>query len=539
MTRVRLSLQDVQAKYNTRQDMSILNNLIRAFRGIQEKDPEDENSFFHIAGFHGEPFRGPGVTDKNWWGGYCHHGDVLFPTWHRAYVLRLEDALRSIPGCENVTIPFWDECFDMGNPTATPIPEVLTWPTFNLDGRSDNPLYSYTLPRALEDNVEGKDQRYRKHVGYQTVRYPLSGLVGTEKDRAATKIHNSSYADANANTSYLNGNVANWLQGTVQISPDPNPHPKPAAVPDTYSVLSRYRLCLDAPNYTVFSNRTSQNQWIKDRGGTPDNHWVVSLESPHNAMHLAVGGFYQAGEYNADPIIGANGDMGDNETASFDPIFFFHHCFVDYAFWTWQRKHNLTCSGSLVVDKGYAGTTLVEGQPGLEPDTALDMDTPLLPFKKSDGACYTSADVTDIKAQLGYVYGPGSLDRFIDGPVTLPLPLPTATIVAVKRVHRINRTQYPGSFVVRTFASNAAGKKVEISRDAILSRWNVEHCKNCQNKLDVESFVPLDEEMLRELRGPGRAIGDIEYWAEIQTHDSKGLTTPFIGGDEGPLVDDL
>ncbi len=29
------------------------------------------------------------------WGGYCHHGNCLFPTWHRAYVQHLENALRT------------------------------------------------------------------------------------------------------------------------------------------------------------------------------------------------------------------------------------------------------------------------------------------------------------------------------------------------------------------------------------------------------------------------------------------------------------
>ena len=53
-----------------------------------------------IGGFHGEPFRGPGAQTPTWWGGYCQHGTVLFPTWHRAYLYRLENALRSIPGCE-------------------------------------------------------------------------------------------------------------------------------------------------------------------------------------------------------------------------------------------------------------------------------------------------------------------------------------------------------------------------------------------------------------------------------------------------------
>ena len=69
-----------------------------------------------IGGYHGEPFRGAGTTDgQTWWGGYCEHGTVLFPTWHRAYLHRLEKALQSIEGCEGVMQPFWDEC-DAGEP---------------------------------------------------------------------------------------------------------------------------------------------------------------------------------------------------------------------------------------------------------------------------------------------------------------------------------------------------------------------------------------------------------------------------------------
>lgn len=73
----------------------------RAWRGIQELPPDDPNSFWVIAGYHGiplapfdpdQPHLGPPFA---WWGGFCHHGNVLFPMWHRAYVKRLENALRT------------------------------------------------------------------------------------------------------------------------------------------------------------------------------------------------------------------------------------------------------------------------------------------------------------------------------------------------------------------------------------------------------------------------------------------------------------
>ena len=541
MSRIRKSLQEIENDFKQGNRIE-LDNLIRAFRGIHRKDPLDPKSFFAIAGFHGEPFRGEGATDPKWWGGYCNHGNVLFPTWHRAYLLRLENALRSIPGCADVTIPFWDECF--GAPNPTPIPEVLTSPTYPLDNDDYNPLYSYTLQKALEEKVQGANERYSKHAGYTTVRYPLSGLVGTEEDRQQTEIHNAAYADPMVRTQILNANVANWLEGTVQIAPDPDPETRQ---PDTFSVFERFKICLNAPNYTVFSNTTSAAQYIIDHGQEDiDKHYVVSLESPHNAIHLAVGGFYQAGVYNADPIIGANGDMGDNETASFDPIFYLHHCFIDYVFWQWQKRQGFTAPGSLTVIEDYPGTISADGVPGIPPGSVLDMNTYLYPFKKPNSQdWYTSNDLTDIEGQLGYSYGLGSLD--ITHAPLLGSP-DAAPLVAVKRVHNISRAQFAGSFVIRTYARGpAGGDRVEIGREPILSRWNVKGCANCQDKLSVQSLVPLDTKLLKFLGAKEDARSDegIVYEVEIQTH--QGTTArgaPLLGAEPGdkpfsPKIDDL
>lgn len=90
MVRTRLSLQEVVQKYDTKEDVSILENLIRAFRKIQRLPPTDPDSWFTIAGYHGEPFVSEDPSNPDWWGGYCQHQTVLFPTWHRAYLLRLE-----------------------------------------------------------------------------------------------------------------------------------------------------------------------------------------------------------------------------------------------------------------------------------------------------------------------------------------------------------------------------------------------------------------------------------------------------------------
>jgi len=103
--------------------------------------------------------------------------------------------------------------------------------------------------------------------------------------------------------------------------------------------------------------------------------------------------------------------MGANEVAGFDPIFYLHHCFIDYAFGTWQRLHGHTAEGSIVIDPEYKGTKtdtslpVPEGAPPMPVGTPLTLDTPLYPFLKADARTYyASKDLVDIENQLGYTY---------------------------------------------------------------------------------------------------------------------------------------
>ena len=72
-------------------------NLIKALQGIMDLDNDDPKSYYQLGGIHWYP----GDT-------YCEHHIHPFLAWHRAYLLQFENALRSIPGCEDVTIPYWD-----------------------------------------------------------------------------------------------------------------------------------------------------------------------------------------------------------------------------------------------------------------------------------------------------------------------------------------------------------------------------------------------------------------------------------------------
>lgn len=544
--RKRVSLQFLQQAHDAG-FREPLDKVVRAWHGIQDKsriDPDDRDGFFVIAGYHGEPFHGPGKSDpQNYWGGYCNHGNVLFPTWHRAYLWRLEQAMRKIDGCDDVTLPFWDEFAAYQDPTKphpavyiAPIPKVLTDKDYVFsDGKTiPNPLKSYKFPKGLTD-AKGANDRYSKPKDYETVRYPLSGLVGAY-DKRMTDLYNKAFNE-NDLTDILNANVMSWINQGPDIYGDniKKDDKDVTQKADSLSVGVRLKNCLNAPNYMVFSNKTSSTQWVEDHGLQGDAaNALQSLESPHNAIHLAIGGCYLQSEYNANQEVGfnANGDMGENNTASMDPIFFFHHCFVDYVFHLWQKKNELTKRGDLTVEMGYAGTNSSDsGAPPLSQpaNTFLDMDTPLYPFtkKKADGykvivetgpgSWLTSHDVTDIE-EMGYTYGPGTMDPLIKPVFGGPEFDRGPNLAATKRVSGINRMDFGGSFVVRTFAIGADGTRFEVGRDEVLSRWNLEGCRNCQNTLAVKTFVPVPETIANLAAGEKRRPKDVRYEVRVQGH---------------------
>ena len=472
MMRVRRSITELQDEYRSG-NTKPLDDVMRAWKGIKELPPDDPRSFFIIGGYHGEPFRGAGwgVGANIFWGGYCQHGNVLFPIWHRFYLLRIENALRSIPGCEDVTLPFWDECSQ--DSLDNGIPWALTDESFVLGGETiPNPLRSYVFSQNIVDHISGDTPNYSKPKGYETVRYPYSGLVGTPADQQATEAHNKQWTYPES-VEALNQNIVAWLNTEVVI--------KGRSV--GMGIHPAFEACLHAPNYTVFSNTSSAAAW-NDNGPH-----VVPLENPHNHIHLAVGGFDYPSQADFSPIPGANGDMGENDTAGLDPIFFFHHCFIDRVFWLWQQRKD--CTEHLPIIDGYPGTNAVDGQgaaAGIALNSWLSMDTPLAPFADEHGRTYCGRDGINIERQLGYRYGRGSLEKVADpGPLTA-----SANAESAPKVHvtGVNRGHVSGSFLISAFAK-VDGERKLIGTEAVLSRWHVEGCANCQTHINASASFPL------------------------------------------------
>jgi tyrosinase len=477
-----------------------LDDVILAFYRLQSLDATDADSFFQIAGYHGEPFRGAGYSNPSWWGGYCNHGNILFPTWHRAYLYHLEQALqRQVPG---VAIPYWNEIDEETTKPGGGLPDVFLKPTWTFtshkvelaDGTKtstiDNPLHHYRYQKSIMDRLQILDADYSKPAGRTTVRFPFSGLFGA-KDVEATDIHNNTWEGVGPEVTnrMLNTNVQDWLNKS-EYQPVPEQPGKPAPPPIPAGAKEAYRRCLDAPNYLVFSNTTSAERWNDD---LPPEHChddvVVPLESPHNKIHLAIGGI-QIPLQNATTVEGANGDMAENDTASFDPIFFFHHCFVDRMFWAWQTLHDQ--KEVLEFDEKYAhypGTNSVDAQgptPGVAGNTWLSLESPLDPFvNPKTGTMLTSRSVTDI-ANLGYKYDTlpphGELWK---RPPTERIPRLTIT--------GTNRAAIRGSFFIAAWLPDPtkSGVAYPIGIEAVLSRWHVAGCANCQNHLEVSAHLQL------------------------------------------------
>jgi tyrosinase len=88
-----------------------------AFQGLMDRDSATDDSYYAIAGVHGLP------------GSWCLHHEDRFNPWHRVYLKVFEDALRSVPGCADVTMPYWD--------FETPLPALL----------QEAPFASYDVPK--------------------------------------------------------------------------------------------------------------------------------------------------------------------------------------------------------------------------------------------------------------------------------------------------------------------------------------------------------------------------------------------------------
>ena len=293
------------------------------------------------------------------------------------------------------------------NRSRTAFPHALTDETFVLDGQTiPNPLRSFTLPVAIVDQVKNDPIVYSKPAGYETVRYPLSGLLGTPADQAATAAHNAQFPNYQDNVGYLNDNVATWLSGKIRVGGQ-----------WVGEVESQFVQCLNAPNYTLFSNTTSAG------ARTQPATCAARTAAQHDASRGRRLRLSRPGRSLAHP--GRERRHGRKRHRRARSHFLLPPLL--------HRLHVLDLAASAQFTKAF---TIDSSDPGAQysssnpppadadPNAPMSLTTPLNPFKTANGgAAMTTADVIDIENQLGYTYGPGSLDQYATPAAAHPMAL--------------------------------------------------------------------------------------------------------------------
>ncbi|KAI3343114.1 hypothetical protein F4824DRAFT_485829 [Ustulina deusta] len=346
----RLEIRDLQKNHDQ------WNLYLLALSWMQYTSQDSPFSWYQIAGIHGAP----GLT----WGnvtplpgndniGYCHHVSILFPTWHRPYLVLYEQTLYNIvqfiaslwppkdldrvqDAAKRFRIPYWDWA------AAPPLGESVLplsiggSSTANVSGPNgiqsiSNPLFSFTF-NPFNGSIFS-DAPYNKWNETKRAPYPTTD---------PNAISNNSFVAASLD------------------------HHLPSYQQRLYNLFANY------PNYTHFSNEG----WI----GQSNNGTYDSIESLHDSVHTIGGGVW--------------GHLAIIAYSAFDPLFFLHHANVDRIFAMWQAIHNDT----YVVPTAAVYATHTENQGAIE-----DIQTPLKPFFINDTSFWTSDMVRDIET-FGYTY---------------------------------------------------------------------------------------------------------------------------------------
>ncbi|KAI2638091.1 Di-copper centre-containing protein [Xylaria nigripes] len=337
-------------------DDDLWNLYILAVSWMQYTAQNSPFSWYQIAGIHGAP----GLT----WGnvsplpgndniGYCHHVSILFPTWHRPYLVLYEQTMYNIvqfiaslwppedldrvqDAAKRFRVPYWD--WAVSPPVGESVLPLSIGgsSTMNVSGPNgvqniSNPLFSFTF-KPFNGSIF-PDSPYNKWNETKRAPHPLSD------------------PNAISNNSYVAASFDSHLPSYQQR---------------LYNLFSNY------PNYTHFSNEA----WmIHNNNATFD-----SLESLHDSVHTIGGGGW--------------GHLAIIAYSAFDPLFFLHHANVDRIFAIWQAIHNDT----YVVPTAAVYASHTQKQGDIE-----DVQTPLKPFF-ANGTSFWTSDMVRNPEVFGYTY---------------------------------------------------------------------------------------------------------------------------------------
>ncbi|KAI6108747.1 common central domain of tyrosinase-domain-containing protein [Pisolithus thermaeus] len=332
----RISIEDMQQNHRHQFTLFILG--YAAIQGIH--DPRSGGyqpvppaaSYMEIAGIHGKPYREYAGDRKmpeqkiadydpadpkdtlpipSRFGGYCNHGSVSFPTWHRPYVMLVEQAIGDVADRLAADI-------ERENPKEVGlwVPEArkLRFPYW--DWAEERVIVEGFPPVIVDDTVEillpgGRTASVRNPLSY----YSYQGGIPPDFENEETR----------SGTAYF----SQWTRSFRHSPSDPNGSTDNEALQAAIigeraeNIRRQLGLLFNIPDgedpartWDEFSNTVNESRSDLNQRNTG------SLESVHGLIHGAVGG---------------NGHMATPDYAAYDPFFFLHHSNVDriIALWEW------------------------------------------------------------------------------------------------------------------------------------------------------------------------------------------------------------
>ncbi|KAG2121574.1 common central domain of tyrosinase-domain-containing protein [Suillus cothurnatus] len=372
---------------------------ILAFAAIQQRPDapqvikEPAGTFMEIASIHGRPFiewagdrnkdtsTDYSATDKKdtdpvpaRFGGYCNHGSVFFPTWHRPYVMLLEQSIGNIAdqlahdieaknpqesgvwvkAAKELRFPYWDwaekDVSENGLPPILYEDKVEIVAAGGQKQIVNNPLSSFSFVDGIPSDFADETLRTGQ-VAYFTKWHRTYRYV--------------------ASTANPEGSNVDQLQKAFK-----------AGAKDLRSKVAQLFVVNDdedsALAWDEFSNHTTESK------REMDNYNSGSLEGVHDAVHILAGG---------------TGHMSAPDYAGFDPIFFLHHSNVDrlLALWEWCYTEYWMESGYKLKGNSYPWTQQL-GTYAQVYNAQLLPDGPLQPFRTEQGEYWTSSQARFLHA---------------------------------------------------------------------------------------------------------------------------------------------
>jgi tyrosinase len=335
------------------------NILMWAWYVIENVAETNSLSYYQMSGIHGRPFipwQEPSSPSQDTSTGYCTHDSALFATWHRPYLSLIEQRLTA--HALNEAGKFSSDVRTRWQNAARRV-RLPYWDWSSSDLRSSIPAIIRTpkifVTRPGTNGVPTRVEIPNPLYQYRFTNTDLKNqhFEGFWRTAAATRRH-----PPPSGTSSDNNAADLEMRNTYQSRRQ-----------NTYNLFS-------IPSFREFSNTAFS------AGGQP-NSWT-SIESIHNEIHVNIGGDL--------------GHMTLVDYSAFDPIFWLHHCNVDRLVAMYQAVY----PGRVVTPQPASGTFARRVSPG-DQDT---IDTPLYPFRKSNGALFTSRDVSSAASiwQYGYAY---------------------------------------------------------------------------------------------------------------------------------------